>query len=145
MTLDEKAGLSAASSVASSQPGVVPLTSPLSPLSGRPAVHRAVEAPLCASCRDADMSFFDVACVGCRPLLSAAETTLPQLYAILRQWTPQTQKNIELIVNEVRGRGGHLGRGKGGHLGRDSQRPAAILVGTVVDNSSTTFSENDND
>ena len=38
---------------------------------------------------------------GCAALLSDPSTTIPQVFAILRQWTPQTQQSLEMLIREV--------------------------------------------
>lgn len=49
----------------------------------------------------ADFSFFDPSDPQCRVVLLDPCTTVPELFAVLRQWVPQVQKNIALIGNEV--------------------------------------------
>ena len=68
----------------------------------RPMVHPAVDPPLCEECVKMEMSFFDPNCPGCMDMLSADTTTVPEMFAILRQWTPQTQQNLEVLMREVR-------------------------------------------
>jgi CAP-Gly domain-containing linker protein 3/4 len=74
-------------------PGVLPRE--------RPIIHPAVDPPLCEDCAKHEMSFFDPNCPTCIDLLSAESTTVPEMYAILRQWTPQTQQNLEILIREV--------------------------------------------
>lgn len=68
----------------------------------KPIIHPGVDPPLCENCHKLDLSFFDPNCPGCRAILSSQETSIGEVFAILRQWTPQTQQNLELLVNEVR-------------------------------------------
>lgn len=67
----------------------------------KPMVHTAVDPPLCESCQKLDLAFFDPNCPGCQELLSFPETTIPEILAILRQWTPQTQQSLEMLIREV--------------------------------------------
>jgi len=68
----------------------------------RQVVHPPTDGPLCAACRKLDKTFFDVKCAGCQLLLYDEATTISQLFAIIRQWIPQTQQNILLIIEQVR-------------------------------------------
>ena len=68
----------------------------------KPVVHPPTDGPLCAACRKLDKSFFDVKCSGCQSLLCDEATTVSQLFAILRQWIPQTQQNILMVIEQVK-------------------------------------------
>lgn len=68
----------------------------------KPVVHPPADGPLCAACRKLDKSFFDVRCAGCQLLLYDEATTISELFAILRQWIPQTQQNVLIIIEHVR-------------------------------------------
>lgn len=48
-----------------------------------------------------EFSFFDPSEPHCREVLLDPSTTIPELFAVLRQWVPQVQKNINVIGNEV--------------------------------------------
>lgn len=48
-----------------------------------------------------EFSFFDPSEPQCREVLLDPSTTIPELFAVLRQWVPQVQKNIDHIGNEV--------------------------------------------
>ena len=74
---------------------------PYSPARTRPMIHPCLDPPLCEDCQKLELSFFDPDCPGCRKILNNSNTKVPEIYAILRQWTPQTQQNLELLVNEV--------------------------------------------
>uniref|UniRef100_A0A4W5QGK5 CAP-Gly domain containing linker protein family member 4 n=1 Tax=Hucho hucho TaxID=62062 RepID=A0A4W5QGK5_9TELE len=52
-----------------------------------------------------EFSFFDPEEPQCREVLFEPSTTVPELFAVLRQWVPQVQKNISLIGNEILKRG----------------------------------------
>lgn len=67
----------------------------------QPIIHPSSDAPLCKNCHQLDLPFFDPNCSGCMEILKSPETTIPQIFAIIRQWMPQTQQNIGLLVNEV--------------------------------------------
>lgn len=68
----------------------------------RTMIHPCVDPPLCDNCTRLELSFFDPLCPDCREILMNPGTTVPEIFAILRQWTPQTQQSVELIVDEVR-------------------------------------------
>ncbi|GIY62591.1 CAP-Gly domain-containing linker protein 3 [Caerostris extrusa] len=74
----------------------------------QPIIHPSSDAPLCKSCHLLDLSFFDPSCPGCTEILHSSNTTIPQIFAIIRQWMPQTQQNIEMLVNEVLKRGANV-------------------------------------
>lgn len=67
----------------------------------QPIAHPPVDAPLCSNCQQLDLEFFDPSCPGCREILNNPDTTVAQLFACLRQWVPQTQRNIEGLVDQV--------------------------------------------
>ncbi|XP_030826074.1 CAP-Gly domain-containing linker protein 3 [Camarhynchus parvulus] len=76
--------------------------SPPSPLVERrkkPMVHPAAPAPLP---KDYAFTFFDPNDAACREILLDPRTSVPQLFAILRQWVPQVQHSVDVIGNEVR-------------------------------------------
>jgi len=68
----------------------------------KPVIHPPTDGPLCAACRTLDKSFFDLNCAGCQLVLNDEATTASELFAILRQWIPQTQQNILMITELVR-------------------------------------------
>ncbi|KAM7404020.1 hypothetical protein PAMA_004439 [Pampus argenteus] len=68
----------------------------------RPVIHQVASAPMP---RDCEFSFFDPSEPQCREILLDPSTTIPELFAVLRQWVPQVQKNIDLIGNEILTRG----------------------------------------
>ncbi|XP_017332724.1 CAP-Gly domain-containing linker protein 4 isoform X2 [Ictalurus punctatus] len=74
----------------------------LSHTPARPIIHQVASAPMPS---DSDFSFFDPSDPQCRVVLLDPCTTVPELFAVLRQWVPQVQKNIELIGNEILKRG----------------------------------------
>lgn len=71
------------------------------PSRSTPLTHPAVDAPLCADCRQLDLAFFDPSCPGCQEILKNPNTTIAEIFAIMRQWVPQTQQNIGVFVNQV--------------------------------------------
>lgn len=73
----------------------------------KPVCHPPVDAPLCLPCRQLDLSFFDPGCPGCGEILKSRETSIGEILAIMRQWVPQTQHNIDQLVLEVLKRGAH--------------------------------------
>ncbi|KAG7466066.1 hypothetical protein MATL_G00160910 [Megalops atlanticus] len=74
----------------------------LSPDPDRPIVHQVASAPMPSDC---EFSFFDPSEPQCREVLLDPQTTVSELFAVLRQWVPQVQKNINLIGNEILKRG----------------------------------------
>ncbi|XP_056250445.1 CAP-Gly domain-containing linker protein 4-like isoform X3 [Seriola aureovittata] len=68
----------------------------------RPVIHQVASAPMPS---DYEFSFFDPSELQCREVLLDPTTTIPELFAVLRQWVPQVQKNIDLIGNEILKRG----------------------------------------
>ena len=67
----------------------------------RPMIHPCVDPPVCEDCQKLELSFFDPGCPGCHDILVSPGTIVPEIFAILRQWTPQTQQNLDLLINEV--------------------------------------------
>jgi len=67
----------------------------------KPMIHPCVDPPVCENCQKLELSFFDPGCPGCHDILVDPNTTVPEIFAVLRQWTPQTQQNLELLINEV--------------------------------------------
>ncbi|XP_033929379.1 CAP-Gly domain-containing linker protein 3-like isoform X2 [Melopsittacus undulatus] len=78
---------------------------PPDPPRRRPMVHPAAPAPLP---KDYAFTFFDPNDAACREILQDPSTSVPQLFAILRQWVPQVQHNVDLIGNEILRRGCHV-------------------------------------
>ncbi|XP_041827242.1 CAP-Gly domain-containing linker protein 4-like isoform X2 [Melanotaenia boesemani] len=68
----------------------------------RPVIHQVASAPMPS---DSEFSFFDPSEPQCKEILQDPNTTIPELFAVLRQWVPQVQKNIELIGHEILKRG----------------------------------------
>uniref|UniRef100_A0A8C4NTS4 CAP-Gly domain-containing protein n=1 Tax=Dicentrarchus labrax TaxID=13489 RepID=A0A8C4NTS4_DICLA len=68
----------------------------------RPVIHQVASAPMPSDC---EFSFFDPSEPQCREVLLDPNTTIPELFAVLRQWVPQVQKNINHIGNEILKRG----------------------------------------
>ncbi|RVE56970.1 hypothetical protein OJAV_G00211540 [Oryzias javanicus] len=68
----------------------------------RSVIHQVASAPMPGDC---EFSFFDPSEPQCREILQDSNTTIPELFAVLRQWVPQVQKNIDLIGSEILKRG----------------------------------------
>ncbi|XP_076605732.1 CAP-Gly domain-containing linker protein 4 isoform X1 [Chaetodon auriga] len=68
----------------------------------RPVIHQVASAPMPSDC---EFSFFDPSEPQCREVLQDPSTTIPELFAVLRQWVPQVQKNINHIGSEILKRG----------------------------------------
>uniref|UniRef100_A0A8B9CPI3 CAP-Gly domain containing linker protein family member 4 n=1 Tax=Anser brachyrhynchus TaxID=132585 RepID=A0A8B9CPI3_9AVES len=54
---------------------------------------------------DCEFSFFDPNDAACQEILFNPKTSISELFAILRQWVPQVQQNIDVIGNEIIKRG----------------------------------------
>lgn len=52
-------------------------------------------------CPSAAFTFFDPNDPACLEILMDPRTTIPELFAIVRQWVPQVQHKIDIIGNEV--------------------------------------------
>ncbi|XP_053162636.1 CAP-Gly domain-containing linker protein 4 isoform X2 [Hemicordylus capensis] len=59
-------------------------------------------APMPSEC---EFSFFDPNDAACQEILFNPQTSVSELFAILRQWVPQVQQNIDIIGNEIIKRG----------------------------------------
>ncbi|XP_024147273.1 CAP-Gly domain-containing linker protein 4 isoform X2 [Oryzias melastigma] len=68
----------------------------------RTVIHQVASAPMPSDC---EFSFFNPSEPQCREILQDSNTTIPELFAVLRQWVPQVQKNIDLIGSEILKRG----------------------------------------
>uniref|UniRef100_H3CU30 CAP-Gly domain containing linker protein family member 4 n=1 Tax=Tetraodon nigroviridis TaxID=99883 RepID=H3CU30_TETNG len=68
----------------------------------RPVIHQVASAPMPSDC---EFSFFDPSDPQCRGVLLDPGTTIPELFAVLRQWVPQVQRNIRAIGHEILKRG----------------------------------------
>ncbi|KAM4724017.1 CAP-Gly domain-containing linker protein 4 isoform 4-T11 [Anableps anableps] len=68
----------------------------------RAVIHQVASAPMPSDC---EFSFFDPSEPQCREILQDPNTTIPELFAVLRQWVPQVQKNIDVIGIEILKRG----------------------------------------
>uniref|UniRef100_A0A8C6MAJ4 CAP-Gly domain-containing linker protein 4-like n=1 Tax=Nothobranchius furzeri TaxID=105023 RepID=A0A8C6MAJ4_NOTFU len=68
----------------------------------RAVVHQVASAPMPDDC---EFSFFDPSEAQCKEILQDPNTTIPELFAVLRQWVPQVQKNIDVIGMEILRRG----------------------------------------
>ncbi|KAM9272865.1 CAP-Gly domain-containing linker protein 4 isoform 2-T4 [Cariama cristata] len=54
---------------------------------------------------DCEFTFFDPNDAACQEILFNPKTSVSELFAILRQWVPQVQQNIDIIGNEIIKRG----------------------------------------
>uniref|UniRef100_A0A8C4F9L4 CAP-GLY domain containing linker protein 3 n=1 Tax=Dicentrarchus labrax TaxID=13489 RepID=A0A8C4F9L4_DICLA len=68
-------------------------------------VHPSAQAPLP---KDYTFTFFDPNDPACLEILMDPRTTIPELFAIVRQWVPQVQHKIDIIGNEILKRGCHV-------------------------------------
>ncbi|XP_063300161.1 CAP-Gly domain-containing linker protein 4 isoform X1 [Pelobates fuscus] len=72
------------------------------PRSCRPVTFCVSAAPMPSDC---EFSFFDPNDASCQDILFNPNTSVPELFAILRQWVPQVQQSIDVIGNEILKRG----------------------------------------
>ncbi|XP_064477315.1 CAP-Gly domain-containing linker protein 3-like isoform X2 [Ornithodoros turicata] len=84
-----------------------PKASPV-PLRQHAIVYQASDAPVCLHCRTLDMPYFDTGCRSCLEILHSNDTKVPEIFAIIRQWAPQTQQDIKMLVTEVLRRGANV-------------------------------------
>eukprot|EP00731_Ephydatia_muelleri_P031593 Em0023g100a len=73
-----------------------------------PVSHPVAEAPLCGDCHTQELCFFDPLCGGCQDLLLDSKTTIAELFAVMRQWIPQTQRNLPSLTREILRRGANV-------------------------------------
>ncbi|XP_065890295.1 CAP-Gly domain-containing linker protein 3-like isoform X2 [Dysidea avara] len=78
------------------------------PTRENPVSHPAADAPLCRDCQKMNLQFFDPTCGSCQDILLNPKTSIPQLFAVMRQWVPQTQRNMKMLTREVLRRGAHV-------------------------------------
>lgn len=78
------------------------------PARDKPISHPPADPPLCENCRKLELTFFDPNCPGCQDILLEPTTTISEIFAIMRQWVPQVQQNIEMFIKEVLRRGAHV-------------------------------------
>uniref|UniRef100_A0A8B9PU49 CAP-Gly domain containing linker protein family member 4 n=1 Tax=Apteryx owenii TaxID=8824 RepID=A0A8B9PU49_APTOW len=74
----------------------------LFPSSESPVTFSVAAAPMPSDC---EFSFFDPNDAACQEILFNPKTSVSELFAILRQWVPQVQQNINIIGNEIIKRG----------------------------------------
>lgn len=67
-----------------------------------PVTFSVSAAPMPSDC---EFSFFDPNDTSCQEILFDPKTSVSELFAILRQWVPQVQQNIDIIGNEILKRG----------------------------------------
>ncbi|XP_015421835.1 PREDICTED: CAP-Gly domain-containing linker protein 4 isoform X2 [Myotis davidii] len=70
--------------------------------SDTPVTFSISAAPMPSDC---EFSFFDPNDTSCQEILFDPKTSVSELFAILRQWVPQVQQNIDVIGNEILKRG----------------------------------------
>ncbi|KAM4042918.1 CAP-Gly domain-containing linker protein 4 [Anomaloglossus baeobatrachus] len=75
---------------------------PCYPDSCQPVTFSIAAAPMPSDC---EFSFFDPNDASCQDILFDPDTSVSELFAILRQWVPQVQQNIDVIGNEILKRG----------------------------------------
>ncbi|XP_073412451.1 CAP-Gly domain-containing linker protein 4 isoform X1 [Dendrobates tinctorius] len=75
---------------------------PCYPDSCQPVTFSVAAAPMPSDC---EFSFFDPNDAACQDILFDPDTSVSELFAILRQWVPQVQQNIDVIGHEILKRG----------------------------------------
>ncbi|XP_069624463.1 CAP-Gly domain-containing linker protein 4 isoform X2 [Ranitomeya imitator] len=75
---------------------------PYYPDSCQPVTFSVAAAPMPSDC---EFSFFDPNDASCQDILFDPDTSVSELFAILRQWVPQVQQNMDVIGNEILKRG----------------------------------------
>ncbi|XP_034967382.1 CAP-Gly domain-containing linker protein 4 [Zootoca vivipara] len=65
-------------------------------------IYSVSAAPMPSEC---EFSFFDPNDAACQEILFNPKTSVSELFAILRQWVPQVQQNIDVIGSEIIKRG----------------------------------------
>ncbi|RVE65251.1 hypothetical protein OJAV_G00134310 [Oryzias javanicus] len=78
-------------------PSVTEFQSPVHEPRRRAMVHPSAQAPLP---KDYAFTFFDPNDPACLEILMDPQTTIPELFAIVRQWVPQVQHKIDIIGKE---------------------------------------------
>ncbi|XP_024133535.1 CAP-Gly domain-containing linker protein 3 [Oryzias melastigma] len=86
-------------------PSVTEFQSPVHEPRRRAMVHPSAQAPLP---KDYAFTFFDPNDPACLEILMDPQTTIPELFAIVRQWVPQVQHKIDIIGKEILKRGCHV-------------------------------------
>ncbi|XP_078785903.1 CAP-Gly domain-containing linker protein 3 isoform X1 [Oryzias latipes] len=86
-------------------PSITEFQSPVHEPRRRAMVHPSAQAPLP---KDYAFTFFDPNDPACLEILMDPRTTIPELFAIVRQWVPQVQHKIDIIGKEILKRGCHV-------------------------------------
>ncbi|XP_062502661.1 CAP-Gly domain-containing linker protein 4-like isoform X2 [Corticium candelabrum] len=75
-----------------------------------PMIHPVADAPSHALSygKPVDATFFDPNCPEGQEILQDPKTSIPELFAIVRQWVPQIQKNMQTLAKEILRRGAHV-------------------------------------
>lgn len=63
--------------------------------------HPPAEAPLCPQCQSTEAAYFDLSCLKCLQRLVNPKTNISQIFAVMRQWNPHTQRSIKFLVQQV--------------------------------------------
>jgi hypothetical protein len=64
--------------------------------------HPPAEAPLCTQCQLTDAAYFDLSCLKCLQVFVNPQTSISQIFAVMRQWNPHTQRSIKFCIQQVR-------------------------------------------
>ncbi|XP_027205610.2 CAP-Gly domain-containing linker protein 4-like [Dermatophagoides pteronyssinus] len=75
-------------------------------ISSTKIVHPIDDAPYCENCWQGD-EFFNLNCQQCFDRFQDEKTTISQLMAIARQWHPDIQTNMDLLINRMLEKGAH--------------------------------------
>lgn len=66
-----------------------------------PMTHPPAEAPLCSQCQSTEAAYFDLSCLKCLQRLVNPKTGISEIFAVMRQWNPHTQRSIKFLVQQV--------------------------------------------
>jgi CAP-Gly domain-containing linker protein 3/4 len=80
------------------------------PTRDTPVIHPTADAPSHALSygENVDATFFDPDCPEGQEILQDPKTSIPELFAIVRQWVPQIQRNMRTLTKEILRRGAHV-------------------------------------
>lgn len=71
-------------------------------------IHSVAEPNVCSNCLQEQSRQFNPDCHLCFQLLLETSTSISEIFAILRQWNPESQSRILLFTKEVLKRGAHI-------------------------------------
>lgn len=69
------------------------------------SIHAVDDAPYCENCLQ--LEFFNINCTKCFASVHHETTSISQLLAIARQWHPDIQTNMDLLIQRMLDKGAH--------------------------------------